>query len=224
MNFTYQVSRVNTHEPSIDVLYTHATLQARFGKVWYDPTHVQSIALEDVAGYFETLIIQQAPYHSWDQESAINAEGMIDTKLAPLADRTNVVTEEMIAVSEVRPTATLETAKTMMWGQIETWRAQEENGTVVFEHMGHEWEANKPTYQRMVQTLGLSDLPPGFIWTNHTNVDVPVTKMELQVLFDHMNAAMVQRGYQIHLRQREMKNELMGLTTVEDVLGYVIGW
>lgn len=67
-------------------------------------------------------------------------------------------------------------------------------------------------------------LPAGFIWTDADNNDVPMTAGELLNLSDAIDQAMFTMGLKIHLRQREMKEEIDKLTDVKAILDYKIGW
>ncbi|EHZ3471586.1 DUF4376 domain-containing protein, partial [Salmonella enterica] len=75
-----------------------------------------------------------------------------------------------------------------------------------------------------VQMAKQNKLPDGFIWTDADNNDVPMTAGELLNLSDAIDQAMFTMGLKIHLRQREMKEEVDKLTDAQAVLDYVVGW
>ncbi|EGQ4787587.1 DUF4376 domain-containing protein, partial [Salmonella enterica subsp. enterica serovar Durban] len=54
--------------------------------------------------------------------------------------------------------------------------------------------------------------------------DVPMTAGELLNLSDAIDQAMFTMGLKIHMRQREMKEEIDGMTDVKAILDYVVGW
>ncbi|EHY9252312.1 phage tail protein, partial [Salmonella enterica] len=54
--------------------------------------------------------------------------------------------------------------------------------------------------------------------------DVPMTAGELLNLSDAIDQAMFTMGLKIHMRQREMKEEIDKLTDVKAILDYKIGW
>nr|EGP3877127.1 DUF4376 domain-containing protein [Salmonella enterica subsp. enterica serovar Durban] len=56
------------------------------------------------------------------------------------------------------------------------------------------------------------------------NNDVPMTAGELLNLSDAIDQAMFTMGLKIHMRQREMKEEIDGMTDVKAILDYVVGW
>ncbi|EDR6625206.1 DUF4376 domain-containing protein, partial [Salmonella enterica subsp. diarizonae] len=85
----------------------------------------------------------------------------------------------------------------------------------------------KTTQERLslsVQMAKANKLPVGFIWTDADNNDVPMSAGELLNLSDAIDQAMFTMGLQIHLRQREMKEEIDKLTEVKAILDYKIGW
>ncbi|EJD0490370.1 DUF4376 domain-containing protein, partial [Salmonella enterica] len=63
-----------------------------------------------------------------------------------------------------------------------------------------------------------------FIWTDADNNDVPMTAGELLNLSDAIDQAMFTKGLRIHMRQRQMKDEVDKLTDANSVLDYVVGW
>ncbi|EHO5193102.1 DUF4376 domain-containing protein, partial [Salmonella enterica] len=75
-----------------------------------------------------------------------------------------------------------------------------------------------------VQMAKANKLPDGFIWTDADNNDVPMTAGELLNLSDAIDLAMFTKGLQIHMRQRQMKEEVDKLTDAQAVLNYVVGW
>ncbi|EMA6070263.1 DUF4376 domain-containing protein, partial [Salmonella enterica] len=75
-----------------------------------------------------------------------------------------------------------------------------------------------------VQMAKSNKLPEGFIWTDADNNDVPMTAGELLNLSDAIDQAMFTKGLQIHMRQRQMKEDVDKLTDAKSVLDYVVGW
>ncbi|HFD6590397.1 TPA: DUF4376 domain-containing protein [Salmonella enterica] len=97
----------------------------------------------------------------------------------------------------------------------------------VFRFNNHNWDYGKTTQERLslsVQMAKANKLPAGFIWTDADNNDVPMSAGELLNLSDAIDQAMFTQGLQIHLRQREMKEEVDKLTDAQAVLDYVVGW
>ncbi len=110
---------------------------------------------------------------------------------------------------------------------INRWRNVQENANYTFTFNDHNWDYGKATQERLslsVQMAKANKLPAGFIWTDADNNDVPMTAGELLNLSDAIDQAMFTKGLQIHMRQREMKEDIDKLTTVPAVLAYRIGW
>ncbi|MGS8557843.1 DUF4376 domain-containing protein [Salmonella enterica] len=123
--------------------------------------------------------------------------------------------------------ADLNTALTQKHAEINDWRNIQENMNYVFRFNNHNWDYGKTTQERLslsVQMAKANKLPAGFIWTDADNNDVPMSAGELLNLSDAIDQAMFTMGLQIHLRQREMKEEVDKLTDAQAVLDYVVGW
>ncbi|ECD2404774.1 DUF4376 domain-containing protein [Salmonella enterica] len=123
--------------------------------------------------------------------------------------------------------ADLNTALTRKHAEINDWRNIQENMNYVFRFNDRNWDYGKATQERLslsVQMAKQNRLPDGFIWTDADNNDVPMTAGELLNLSDAIDQAMFTMGLQIHLRQRQMKEEVDKLTDAQAVLDYVVGW
>lgn len=122
------------------------------------------------------------------------------------------------------PPMTAELAREIVRGRIEAWRTREEAGSVIFEHAGRRWDASMASRDRLNEPLRLSALPEGFFWTDADNNDVPVSMADLQSLDAAMAAALVEQGFAIHVRQREMKAEIASMTDPDSIIAYPVGW
>ncbi|EJR4611269.1 DUF4376 domain-containing protein [Salmonella enterica] len=123
--------------------------------------------------------------------------------------------------------ADLNTALIQKHAEINAWRNSQENANYVFQFNNHNWDYGKATQERLslsVQMAKSNKLPEGFIWTDADNNDVPMSAGELLNLSDAIDQAMFTTGLQIHLRQREMKEDIDKLTDAQAVLDYVVGW
>ncbi|MGU6722650.1 DUF4376 domain-containing protein [Salmonella enterica subsp. enterica serovar Pomona] len=123
--------------------------------------------------------------------------------------------------------ADLNTALIQKHAEINAWRNSQENANYVFQFNNHNWDYGKATQERLslsVQMAKSNKLPEGFIWTDADNKDVPMSAGELLNLSDAIDQAMFTTGLKIHLRQREMKEEVDKLTDAQAVLDYVVGW
>ncbi|HAF5679633.1 TPA: DUF4376 domain-containing protein [Salmonella enterica] len=125
------------------------------------------------------------------------------------------------------PLPDIEDARKQKFAEINAWRNVQENANYTFTFNNHHWDYGKATQERLtlsVQMAKANKLPDGFIWTDADNNDVPMTAGELLNLSDAIDQAMFTKGLQIHLRQREMKEEVDKLTDAQAVLDYVVGW
>ncbi|EEJ0779828.1 DUF4376 domain-containing protein [Salmonella enterica] len=123
--------------------------------------------------------------------------------------------------------ADLNTALIQKHADINSWRDTQEDANYVFQFNNHNWDYGKATQERLalsVQMAKANKLPDGFIWTDADNNDVPMTAGELLSLSDAIDQAMFTKGLQIHMRQRQMKEEVDKLTDAQAVLDYVVGW
>ncbi|EDY2189020.1 DUF4376 domain-containing protein, partial [Salmonella enterica subsp. enterica] len=67
-------------------------------------------------------------------------------------------------------------------------------------------------------------LPADFFWTDADNIDVPVKAADLESMSAVMAATMFLQGFKIHERQRQMKDEVDRLATIDDVRQYTPDW
>ncbi len=125
------------------------------------------------------------------------------------------------------PLLDIEDARSQKHAEINRWRNTQESANYTFTFDNHKWDYGKATQERLtlsVQMAKANKLPAGFIWTDADNNDVPMTAGELLNLSDAIDQAMFTKGLQIHMRQREMKEEIDKLTDVKAILDYKIGW
>ncbi|MCG9081559.1 DUF4376 domain-containing protein [Laribacter hongkongensis] len=114
------------------------------------------------------------------------------------------------------PTPTLYALREQRRAEINRWRDEQENSGI--EHAGHRWDTNDASLQR-INSVMLAGTNPLGIWTSADNVDVPMTLEDMQGLF----AAIVTRGSAIHARQRQMKQEIEGMSR-EQLEAFAPGW
>ncbi len=105
---------------------------------------------------------------------------------------------------------------------IQSWRDAEEAKPITFEYAGRTWDGGLVTRQRLQPVLALESLPEGFFWTDAGNSDVPVTLADLVALNQAHEAALVQEGFRIHSRQRQMKSEIETMS-LEELMEFKAG-
>ncbi|HBA6943454.1 TPA: DUF4376 domain-containing protein [Escherichia coli] len=111
--------------------------------------------------------------------------------------------------------------------EISQWRDEQENAGIIFEWNGHRWDGGKISRSRLAPVVAVAQagaLPAGFFWTDADNQDVTLTPEELVQLDAAMLQAMVIRGFQIHERQRQMKEEVAELDSADAIRRYIVGW
>ncbi|ELM3036141.1 DUF4376 domain-containing protein, partial [Salmonella enterica] len=125
------------------------------------------------------------------------------------------------------PLPDIEDARSQKNAEINRWRNTQENANYTFTFNNHNWDYGKATQERLtlsVQMAKQNKLPDGFIWTDADNNDVPMTSGELINLSDAIDQAMFTMGLKIHMRQRQMKEEVDKLTDAQAVMDYAVGW
>lgn len=121
----------------------------------------------------------------------------------------------------------LSSAKQNKMDEISAWRDAQENGNIYFKDNGHRWDASKASQSRLAPVVAVASaglLPPGFFWTDADNMDVPMNAEKLKALELSMQSAMVMQGFKIHERQRQMKEDISQLTSLDEIRNYPVGW
>ncbi|EFT2484890.1 DUF4376 domain-containing protein [Salmonella enterica] len=121
----------------------------------------------------------------------------------------------------------LTAAKQAKHAEISAWRDAQENSSTTFSLNGHRWDCDKSSQERLGAALeaARSDmLPADFFWTDADNIDVPVNAADLDAMSTAMNKTMFLQGFKIHERQRQMKEEVDKLTTIDEVRKYIPDW
>jgi len=123
-----------------------------------------------------------------------------------------------------RPLPTAAALREQLTTDINTWRDQQENSPILFDHAGREWDGGLVVRTRLQPVVAMAALPPGFFWTDAANEDVPMDYAAVCDLNAAHEAAIVAYGWDIHTRQRQMKAEVAELQTAEALQAYVVGW
>lgn len=106
MNFTYTITRVNTHETSIDVIYRAEGYSDLHHKVRYAPQQLAGVTPAQFPAFIFELIARQAPLYRWEQEAA---QRVLAAAAAPDLESINMtVTAGEYAALNAAPPVTLE--------------------------------------------------------------------------------------------------------------------
>ncbi|WP_063115073.1 DUF4376 domain-containing protein, partial [Escherichia coli] len=104
--------------------------------------------------------------------------------------------------------------------EIETWRTEQEAQPFTFEWNGRTWNAGPDSLARLypVVTAAKSDTARTTLaWGDADNQQVKLSMQKLDELLTAMAQAQVDRNDEIYQRQREMKEQLSRLSTLDEV-------
>ncbi|MGD8172126.1 DUF4376 domain-containing protein [Vibrio sp. TRT 21S02] len=103
--------------------------------------------------------------------------------------------------------------------EINHWRdTQEANAEQKVVVSSIEWDAGPSDRIRIESTLAGDFIPP--FWTDANDIDQPIGRDSLKAI----HTAIVQRGFEIHARQREMKCEIETITDFSTLEAYQVDW
>ncbi len=125
------------------------------------------------------------------------------------------VSPEMLAV-----------AKAAKRQEIETWRTEQETQSFTFEWNGRTWNAGPDSMARLypVVMAAKSDTArTALAWGDADNQQVKLSMPELEELAAAMAQAQVDRNDEIYQRQRELKEQLSRLSTLDEVRALTVG-
>ena len=120
----------------------------------------------------------------------------------------------------------LSAAKAAKRQEIETWRAEQESQPFTFEWNGRTWNAGPDSMARLypVVMAAKSDTArTALAWGDADNQQVKLSMPELEELAAAMAQAQVDRNDEIYQRQREMKEQLSRLSTLDEVRALTVG-
>lgn len=98
----------------------------------------------------------------------------------------------------------------------EWYEYQRENGYVVYN--GNKYDLDKTARENLTSILLAGAFTLDY-WTTYDNIDIPSTFDDIK----NIHALIVERGSQLHARQRKMKTEVAQLTG-DAINNYVVSW
>ncbi|ELF3127565.1 DUF4376 domain-containing protein [Salmonella enterica] len=178
-------------------------------KFSYDPDGVITCITRDVSGLWPVgLSVAEVPDTTENRRADISGRwGFDGEKIVDLMDA--------------------EKAREQKHAEINTWRNIQENANYVFAFNGRNWDYGKATQERLSMSVVMAKqnkLPEVFFWTDADNNDVPMNAAELINLGEAVDSAMFQKGLEIHIRQRQMKEAVDKLTDARAILDYPVDW
>lgn len=159
--------------------------------------------------------------------SALNPEGFTIVEVNNLPEGCDDSGRWKYDNGKVVDTMTPEKAIRLKTAEINAWRDEQEQGNVIFEVQGHNWDASLASLTRIESVMPLVStgmLSAGFFWTDANNEDIPATAELLTAIYEGMQQALVVQGFKIHERQRQMKQEVAELATTAEIEAYKVGW
>ncbi|EDF1295655.1 DUF4376 domain-containing protein [Salmonella enterica subsp. enterica serovar Enteritidis] len=120
----------------------------------------------------------------------------------------------------------LEAAKAAKRQEIEAWREQQESQPFTFEWNGHTWNAGPDSLSRLSPVTVAAKAENArdvFVWGDASNQQVHMTMAQAGELAAAMAQAQVNRNDEIYQRQREMKDQLSLLSTLDEVRALTLG-
>ncbi|MCK3476229.1 DUF4376 domain-containing protein [Escherichia coli] len=121
----------------------------------------------------------------------------------------------------------LEAAKAAKRQEIEAWRTEQEAQPFTFKWNGRTWNAGPDSLARLypVVMAAKSDTARNeMTWGDADNQQVKLSMPELEELATAMAQAQVDRNDEIYRRQREMKEQLSRLSTLDEVRVLTVGY
>ena len=120
----------------------------------------------------------------------------------------------------------LSAAKAAKRQEIETWRTEQESQPFTFEWNGRTWNAGPDSMARLYPAVMASKSDTArktMVWGDAENQQVKLSMPELEELAAAMAQAQVDRNDEIYQRQREMKEQLSRLSTLDEVRALTVG-
>ena len=120
----------------------------------------------------------------------------------------------------------LSAAKAAKRQEIETWRTEQESQPLTFEWNGRTWNAGPDSMARLYPAVMASKSDTArktMVWGDAENQQVKLSMPELEELAAAMAQAQVDRNDEIYRRQREMKEQLSRLSTLDEVRALTVG-
>ncbi|EMB6790967.1 DUF4376 domain-containing protein [Salmonella enterica] len=180
----------------------------RNGRYNEDGTILADVQFSDNAALY--LPYTAAAHDPMDYGRQLYAD-LVAGKYGPVTPFT--VTPEMLAG-----------AKEQKHAEINAWRNAQENGRISCEYNGNRYDADKESKYRLDNVIEAGGLPDGVKWTDADNRDVDLSLDDLKALQKIMVMTMAVQGGKIHERQRQMKEEVDGLTDYKAIQNYITGW
>lgn len=127
---------------------------------------------------------------------------------------------------EVSPQV-IEALKQQMLSEIKEWRKREESSTTIVSYNGARYDVDNATLDRIYPVLlaqKASSARQAVIWRDVDNRPVEMSSSEFENLVVAMSSELATKNDTIYTRQREMKDQVLSASTVEELQSITIGW
>ena len=121
----------------------------------------------------------------------------------------------------------LAAAKEAKRQEIEIWRTEQEAQPFTFEWNGRTWDAGPDSMARLYPVLLAQKASPArqaVVWRDVDNKPVEMSSSEFENLVVAMSSELATKNDSIYIKQREMKDQVLSASTVEELQRIKIGW
>lgn len=121
----------------------------------------------------------------------------------------------------------IEALKQQMLSEIKEWRKREESSTTIVSYNGARYDVDNATLDRIYPVLlaqKASSARQAVIWRDVDNRPVEMSSSEFENLVVAMSSELATKNDTIYTRQREMKDQVLSASTVEELQSITIGW
>ena len=111
--------------------------------------------------------------------------------------------------------------------EIEAWRTEQEAQPFTFEWNGRTWNAGPDSMARLYPVLLAQKASPArqaVVWRDVDNKPVEMSSSEFENLVVAMSSELATKNDSIYIKQREMKDQVLSASTVEELQRIKIGW
>lgn len=121
----------------------------------------------------------------------------------------------------------IEALKQQMLSEIKEWRKLEESSTTIVSYNGARYDVDNATLSRIYPVLLAQKASPArqvVVWRDVDNKPVEMSSSEFENLVVAMSSELATKNDSIYARQREMKDQVLSASTVEELQSITIGW
>ena len=121
----------------------------------------------------------------------------------------------------------IEALKQQMLSEIKEWRKLEESSTTIVSYNGAKYDVDNATLGRIYRVLVAQKASPAsqaVVWRDVDNKPVEMSSSEFENLVVAMSSELATKNDSIYTKQREMKDQVLSASTVEELQRIKVGW